>query len=465
MIAIHSPATRHALAPDNITATLARFAAELAYEDIPERIRERTKDLLLDAVACALAGHRGEDTPKVMRFAAALSESRESSVIGGGRLSLTGATLFNGFLITAVSMCDVYRPTATHFQPVIVSPALAIAERDALGGRDLLVALAAGFETAARIAAGVDYAAFRKRGWHGPGTIGPFGAAAAVGRLRNFGADAMATTFGLAGSQAAGTFAAWGTPSVKFHQFRGALSGLMAALLAEQEFVASRQFLTAPDGGFYPTYCGGRAQDAATAALGEHWELEQIALRPTPTSAASQGIVTALFDLIQRHGLEAGHTRRLRLHVSPACFDAYRNRRDYNGKWEASASLHYTAAAVLHDRELWLDQFEPQRYDDPALRRYSGECIDLLGDPGLTGEQAIVEAEMNDGSVLSARCKASKGAPENPLTRTEIADKFRKGAKGILAPAAAEHALETLSNLERLKSARSLLDALRKETD
>ena len=460
------PAVSWSRALENeLTATLARFASGLAYEDIPERVRERAKDLLLDALACALAGYRGEDTSKVMRFAAALGQSQESSIVGGGSLSLAGATVFNGFLITAVSMCDVYRPTATHFQPVIVSPALAIAERDDASGRALLVALVAGFETAARIAAGVDYAAFRTRGWHGPGTIGPFGAAAAVGRLLDFDTDTMATAFGLAGSQAAGTFAAWGTPSVKFHQFRGALSGLMAALLAGQGFVATRRFLTAADGGFYQTYCGGSAKAAATEALGEHWELEQIALRPTPTSAASQGIVTALFDLIQRHNLKAERTKRLRIHVSPACFEAYKNRRNYNGKWEASASLHYTAAVLLHDRELWLDQFEPQRYDDPALKRFSQECVELLGDPSLTAEQAIVEAEMNDGSRLSAHCKASKGTPENPLTRTEIEDKFRKGAKDRLAPAAVERVLQTLSHLEDLKSARSLMDALRKETD
>jgi len=448
---------------DDVTAILARFAAGLQYEDIPARVRERVKDLLIDALACALAGWRGEDTTRVMRFASALGQSRESSIVGGARSSLTGATVFNGFLITAVSMCDVYRPTATHFQPVIVSPALAIAERDQAGGRDLLVALAAGFETAARIAAGVDYPVFRERGWHGPGTIGPFGAAAAVGRLLAFDAGAMATAFGLAGSQASGTFAAWGTPSVKFHQFRGALSGLMAALLAQQDFVATRRFLTAEDGGFYAVYSGGDAKEEATADLGRHWELEEIALRPAPTSAASQGIVTALFELIRRHDLDARRTTRLRLRVSPAVFDAYKSRRQYTGKWEASASLHYTAAVVLHDRELWLDQFEPARYDDPALKRYATECVDLLGDSRLTAEQAIVEAEMNDGSVLSADCRASKGTPENPLTRPEIEDKFRKGAKDRLAPAAAERILETLARLEDLKSTRILMDALRSQ--
>ena len=443
----------------DITGTLARFASGLAYDDIPERVREFTKDLLLDALACALAGYAGEDTPKVTRFAGQLAQSRESSVIGGGGLSLSGATLLNGFLITAVSMCDVYRPTATHLQPVIVPPALGLAEREDASGRDLLVALVSGFETAARVAAGVDYPAFRKRGWHGPGTIGPFGAAAAAARLLNLDSERMATAFGLAGSQAAGTFAAWGTPSVKFHQFRGALSGLMAALLAGEGFVATREFLSQEDGGFYPTYCGGAARQAATAALGAHWELEQIALRPWPCSAASQGVSTALFDLIEQHDLTADRTERLRIHLSPASFDAYKDRRTFNGKWQASASIHYTAAVVLHDRELWMEQFD--RYDDAGLQRFAKERVELAGDPQLSAEQAIVQIEMKDGTRFSAHCKASKGTPENPLTRAEIEDKFRRAAKGRLAPAEVERVLRTISQLEDLKSVRALMDALR----
>ncbi len=44
------------------TQALARFAATLQYDDIPERVREYCKNLLLDALACALAGHLGEET-------------------------------------------------------------------------------------------------------------------------------------------------------------------------------------------------------------------------------------------------------------------------------------------------------------------------------------------------------------------------------------------------------------------
>src|SRR5437763_8902788 len=272
------------------TAVLAQFASALKYEDIPERTREYCKDLLLDALACAVAGHQGEETHQLAALASGLAQSDESTVIGGDRLSLAGATMLNGYLITALTMCDAHRATLTHITPEVVPPALAIAERDGLTGRDLLVALAAGFEAATRVGIGLDYPAFRARGWHGPGVIGPFGAAACVGRLRNFDADTMAKAFGLAGSQSAGTFAAWATPTVKFHQCRGALSGLMAALLAEQDFLATREFLTANDGGLYNTYTNGGRPDVVTADLGKRWELIQIALRLWPSASSTQGM-------------------------------------------------------------------------------------------------------------------------------------------------------------------------------
>ena len=154
------------------TGQLADFAASLTYDAIPDRTRVFCKGLLLDALACALAGHSGEETAQLEGLAAALAQSNESSVIAGGQLSLAGATLLNGFLITAVTMCDTHRATLTHVTPEVVPPALAIAERDDLSGRDLLVAIAAGCEVTTRVGLGLDYPVFRGRGWHGPGVIG-----------------------------------------------------------------------------------------------------------------------------------------------------------------------------------------------------------------------------------------------------------------------------------------------------
>src|SRR5687767_8165879 len=381
------------------TQTLAQFAATLDYERIPARTREYVKDLLLDTLACAVAGHQGEETSQVEALASALGQSNESSIIGGDRLSLAGATLMNGFLVTAVTMCDIHRPTLTHITPEVMPPALAIAERDGRSGRDLLVALAAGCEITTRIGVGLDFPEFRKRGWHGPGVIGPFGAAAAVGRLLGLDTEKMAKAFGLAGSQSAGTFAAWGTPTVKFHQCRGALSGLMAALLAEQDFVATQEFLTAQDGGLYNTYTNGGKPDAAVAGLGERWELEQIALRLWPSATTIQGVITAMFDLIEQNAIEAGNVRKVHVSLGKTANDMHGIFPHYKGKFEALLSTHYAVAVILHDRELTLAQFEPERYNDPKLKSFAAD-VEVREDSSLTGVQAIVEAEMADGRTI-----------------------------------------------------------------
>jgi 2-methylcitrate dehydratase PrpD len=444
------------------TQILAAFAAGLTFDDLPQRVCDNAKNLLLDALACAVAGPRAEETPQVAAFAAALAQSREASVIAGDRLSLAGATLLNGFLITAVTMCDTHRSTLTHLTPEVVPPALAIAECDGLSGRDLLVALVAGLEAATRVGIGLDYPAFRARGWHGPGVIGPFGAAAAVGRLRGFDAETMAKAFGLAGSQSAGTFAAWQTPTVKFHQCRGALSGLMAALLAEQKFLATKEFLTAKDGGLYNAYSNGGKPEAVTAQLGERWEFEQIALRLWPSASSTQAMNTALFELVEKHRPDPARVKTLRIALSQTVFDLHGKLAHYKGSFDALISAHYTAAAILYDRALTLTQFEPARYDDPKLRRAAVEQIEVVADPALKGVETAVEIAMIDGSTFSARCVHPRGSYENPLSRAEIESKFRTYAKGTLPDAAIDEVIGAVNQLEDLPSARRLMDLLRR---
>src|ERR1700720_1039077 len=447
--------------PAETTQVLAEFAAALTYDKIPERVRDYCKDVLLDTLACAVAGHQGDETQQIAALSSGLAQSNESTVIGGARLSLAGACMLNGYLITAVTMCDAHRATLTHITPEVVPPALAIAERDAASGRELLVALAAGFEVTTRIGIGVDFPEFRARGWHGPGIFGPFGAAAAVGRLLRLDADTMARAFGLAGSQAAGTFAAWGTPTVKFHQCRGALSGLMAALLAQQKFVATREFLTAKDGGLYNTYVDGGKPDLAAADLGSRWELERIAMRLWPSATLIQGMNTALFDLLSKQDIDPERIAKVRIGLSEQAFGMHGGFDTYKAKFEALLSAHYTPAVILHDCTLTLAQFEPGRYDDPKLRAFAAKQVEVRAEPSVGGSQATVDIAMADGATLSARCEHPRGSPENPLSRAQIVEKLRTYASDRISAAAIDEVGRAVDRLEDLASISSLMDALR----
>jgi 2-methylcitrate dehydratase PrpD len=271
----------------------------------------------------------------------------------------------------------------------------------------------------------------------------------------------MARAFGLAGSQAAGTFAAWGTPTVKFHQCRGALSGLLAALLAQQDFVATREFLTAKDGGLYNAYVNGGKPHLAIADLGERFELERIAMRLWPSATLIQGMITALFDLLGRHTIDTASVRKVRVALSPQAFDMHGGFGAYKAKFEALLSAHYTAAAILHDRALTLAQFEPKRYDDPKLRRFAAEQVEVRSDPSVKGSQALVELDTVDGSVLSVRCEHPLGSFENPLTRAQIETKFRTYARGVLPDADVADVIKAINGLEGFGSVRKLMDLLR----
>jgi 2-methylcitrate dehydratase PrpD len=446
---------------DHPTLALARFAATLDLASIPEGTREYCKDLLLDTLACAVAGHQGEETKQVAAFASALGQSSESSIIGGDHMTLAGATLLNAYLVTAVTMCDIHRSTLTHVTPEVMPPALLIAERDGKSGSDLLVALAAGCEITTRIGVSLDFPEFRRRGWHGPGVMGPFGAAAAVGRLIGLDVETMAKAFGLAGSQAAGTFAAWGTPTVKFHQCRGALSGLMAALLAQQGLLATQECLTAKDGGLYNTYTNGGKPELALEGLGKRWELEQIALRLWPSASTIQGMVTAMFDLVEQHELKPERVRKVRIAMSETANRMHGIFPRYQGKFDALLSTHYAAAAILHDRELTLTQFEPARYNDPKLKAFAADNIEVIGDPALKEVQAVVEAELTDGRTVKVRCDTPRGAPENRLTRAQIEAKFRTYAKGRLSAQRIDQVISTVTKLEELRDVRKLMEMLR----
>jgi len=442
------------------TAELARFAAELSYEDLPGRVRERVKDILLDTLASAIAGRHGDETKQIRALAAGLATSREATVIGGEPLSLAGATLLNGYLITAVTVCDVHRPTLCHTTPQVVPPALAIAEREGVNGQALITAIAAGLETTVRVGLGTKYPAFRARGWHSPGVIGPFGGAAAVGKLLRFEAERQRHAFGLAGSQSAGTFAHWGTPTIKFHQSRGALSGLLAGLLANEGFTASADILAHKDGGLFNAYSDGGAPAAVTEHLGERWELEQIALRLWPAASSIQTVITSLLALARAQDLTPARIASVRVGLSKTVYDMH-GTLPWSDKFKALLSTPYVTSIVLHDGRCWLEQFEPRRTADPAVDKFARERVKVEIDPRVEGTGAAVEIRTLDGAVHADRRAAPKGDPSDPLSRAEIEEKMRTAAAGFMDASVVKRIISVVGDLERLADVRELTALLR----
>lgn len=193
-----------------LAAELAEFAHGLRRTSIAESAVDHATVLILDAIGCALGGWAAEETLLVLRTARHLGDIGQSTIIGDdGPVSMLASVLANAYLSTAITACDVYTPAHCHLTPEVVPAALAVAEAERSSGPAFLTAVTAGLEVASRLLRAIDYAEFRRRGWHAPGVIGPVGAAVAAGLLLGLDEAGLRAAMSLAVSQAAGTFAAW----------------------------------------------------------------------------------------------------------------------------------------------------------------------------------------------------------------------------------------------------------------
>ena len=433
----------------HIESQLSDFAASLDLRDVKSSAVSHAKALLVDAVGCALAGDLSEETSAVRRAVATSMGPGEATVIGSREpLSAAGATLTNAYLITAMTVCDVYRPAHCHMTPLVIPPAMTTAEGTGATGEDFLTSVIVGMEIIARIAMGLDYPAFRGRGWHSPGVIGPFGAAAAVGRLKDFDSETMLHAFGLAATQSAGSYLSWGTPAVKFHQARGAMSGLLAANMADEGFVGGTRPLTAEDGGIYNTHSNGGDPELALEGMGSVWELEQIAIRLWPGASPVQTMLTALFDMVESDGLDVTQVETVEIAISTEDYKTHGGFSRPTGTFEALLSYAYLASLVLHDRRLWFDGVRAPRIHDRALLEFGEKRVHVraLDDLPVNGCEVLIR--LTDGTELERRVETARGTPENPATWEEVDRKFLQAAVPRLGKEAASELLATLWDIE-----------------
>lgn len=441
------------------STALADFVSRLELGGVPDATRARSKQLLLDAIGCAIAATAGEELAQIEAFADSLQLSGgQTTVIGStGARSLPAAVLVNGYRVTAVTLCDVYTPAHFHVSPEVMPPALAVAEQERASGSELLRAWIAGLEVATRAARGLGYDQFRARGWHAPGVLGPLGGAAAVAAVLRLDALGTRNAIALAGSQSSGTWAAWGTPAVKFHQARGALSGLLGGLLAAQGFPGAAEILTHPDGGIYPTYAGGGSPELTVQALGEHWELEEISLRHWPSGTPIQPVLTALFALLERHPIDVGRVERVVVSVPPHVHRAHDRFGVPDGTFVALLSIRYAITVILHDREAWLPQFAARRYGDPALAAFVRERVELRADEGMSHDGARVTVIDTDGASYEVAVEVAKGHPRDPLSQSELEAKVHRCADDVIGPMATDQLIQRVMALEEELDVRAIL--------
>jgi 2-methylcitrate dehydratase PrpD len=411
------------------TAELAHYAATSRYEEIPPDVVERAKQCITDTVAAIIFGYDLPWSRIVVAFAEKNGAGGNSRILGSSRARVhaPAAALANGALAHAFEMDNLTWPnTGVHPGATLLASGLAVGQECATSGRDFIAALVAGAEVMIRIGRATQHSN-EERGFHAPGTTGPFGAAVTCGKLLGFDAERMRNAIGIAGSLACGLleFARSGTGAMvkRLHLGRAAESGVLAASLANDGFTGPASVLEG-EFGFLRVFCGGEFDPGElTRGLRESYATRSIMLKRFPCHITAHTSVQAILDLRAQHRYAAadvsaihiaGNDKMARVNNIPSPVDIMM----------AQYSIPF-CVALAHVR----DPRDPRSFDESALRdariRSLAERVMItVAKNRRTPLAADLTVTLKDGRVLSHSVVGFKGTPEQPLDRGELREKF-----------------------------------------
>ncbi|MFY2068917.1 MmgE/PrpD family protein [Achromobacter xylosoxidans] len=428
------------------SATLAAFAANLRFEDIPAPVLRRAEDLLLDCLASILAGAASRSVLAIDRYAAAMGPADGPSeiLINRRRTSPVFAAMVNAAAAHVVEQDDVHNGSVFHPAAVVFPPALAVAQALGRSGRDLLVAAVAGYEVGIRVGEFLGRSHYKI--FHTTGTAGTLAAAAATGRLLGLSPAAMLDAFGSAGTQAAGLweFLRDAADSKQLHTARAAANGIAAAYLAQEGFTGARHILEGPQG-----MAAGMSSDAdparLTDRLGTRWALAETSFKFHASCRHTHPAADALQQVLREHELAESDIARVVAHVHQGAIDVLGPVVDPRTVHQSKFSMGTVLGLIARQGRAGLPEFDAA-LDDPAVADFRGRVTMEL-DPEVDGAYpqrwiGKVTVHTRDGRVLHGRVDEPKGDPGNTLSRDEIETKTL--SLGRYADAATEAELRGL---------------------
>lgn len=466
------------------TRALARHFSDLRLNDVPVSVQQEGKRLILDTIGCLVAGAKTEIGPLASSLGRLLGPGHEATVAGiDERQGLLGAIYANGRMANAMDLDETF-PVGVHFGVGAVTTALALGEAHQLHGRDVLLALIAGYELGGRIASAIGPMVQVQNGtvtgypsvW-GVGAPVVAAAAGTTAKALAFDPDQFSQAIGLAISNAPLPVGAqWSSavhlPNCKYCDAGWcALTGAFGALSAQH---GSTGFTAVLDGDYGLTrmYGSNGAGNAyLTRELGDYWALSDISYKPWPSCRFTHYPLTALSRLLERLPMSPDEIDEIIVETSPLA----ESDRFTNGSPQTFASRqfsypHLVAMMVLgvEPGPDWLDEAHSR---DPKVerikRRVRVESHPRGGDFAKEFERNQMRSLPGGIRIVTKGGEEAKeetdfalGDPWDEATRfgdAEIVRKFRH----LVHHPRRETVIETIMALEQQPSLDPVLEVLR----
>ncbi|HHD0454685.1 TPA: MmgE/PrpD family protein [Campylobacter coli] len=434
---------------------LADFIFNLQYENIPDAVVQRAKELMLDSLGTAIAASKEECVLNAFKAFENLSTEKNTPVwVNDKKLDPIYAAMLNGIASHALDFDDTHTEAILHASAILTPLCLSYGFHISKDAKKIIKAFIVGWEVAARVGI-ASKGTFHKRGFHTTAIAGIFGSVSASAVLLDLSKQQIINALGLAGSFASGIneFLSNGSNSKVLHIANAIKNGILVVNFAKNNMSGPLSIFEGRDNIFK---CFGIEQECDKTeldkGLGEIWQSMQVSIKPYPSCHFAHGLIDCAIAL-KNDGLKADEIKSIRCFVDevPISFicDPLEAKYTPNSAYEAKFSMPFLMALGFFDGKITLKSYQDLKRKEVLefAQKITYEKRKSQGFPKYF--PGHMEAILQDGKVICKDVFINKGNFDNPLSFEELKDKFINNAKENLTMDKIYDILEQIKHLEK----------------
>jgi 2-methylcitrate dehydratase PrpD len=442
-----------------ISQQIAELAVGLGYEDLPQQVRQKAVNLVLDLLGSMIGSRQVESSRIAAELALELGGPEESTVIGHGRkVAAPHAAFANAIQGYAFDFADDHNESNAHPSVATIPVSLALGEKLHASGKQVI-------EVVCRLGSaflGKTY----YQGFHPTSTCGTLGATISAARLLKLDVQQTVYAQGIAGSQVGGLMA-WNTSGSYTKRLQAghpAMVGIISALLAQKGFNGPPEIIEGVDG-IMQAYSYQRQYDTSliTDGLGKEWTFADSSIKVYPCCRYSAGHLDACLDIAAKHRPDWHKIRRIFIRSSDYTIRllAMPRKRDPQNVVDTQFSMPWQAAIALIDGKIDVDTFTEPNIHRPDVRELMPRVEWVVDDEFERRYpehySCAVTVTLEDGTEYTSTVDDPKGDHRNPVGQEELEAKFRNLARRELAGEQVERVLTMVQNLPQVHDIAELL--------
>jgi 2-methylcitrate dehydratase len=451
-----------------LAGRLAEYVLSTNYQKLDNRTVNEMKVRIIDALGCAVGACRERPVAIARRAAGSIRQGGSSTLIGTeSKTSPDLATFVNGLMVRYFDFNDTYLSKEPAHPSDNLAPCFAVGEAGECSGKELIAASVAAYEIQCRLC---DAAGIRHRGWDHV-NYGLVSSALAAARLMGLDEEKATHSVNIAlnGHIAmrqvrAGELSMWKGASFA----NAARNGVFAAILAREGMTGPAPIFEG-EMGFFRQISGEFDVDVQGFGGKEgSYKVNDTYVKYWPAEYHAQSAIWAALE-VRKHVADMKKVESVLIETHEAGYTILGKDRT---KWvprtkeTADHSLPYLVGMTLLKGGVDNSTYSDRNLTDPENLKFVRK-IKVEEDTGFTamypnnGVPNRVTVRELGGRETTAQVIVPRGHPMNPMSRTDIEEKFVRLTRALLGESRARNALARLWKIEQERDLGEVLALLR----